>query len=273
MDAHLDWVSWTLPTKIEPIDQHDLKTTARIQMKGVSDDHSQFLFGELTFDRTTGRAPYRICVVREDYGLRVYGSSPTETVLYELSGRGCETLGTLENGREFIGPLCERITRLDLAVDIRTDVGPIEFANEAENGRFRSRSEIVSDTGTTVYVGSPKSGRFARVYRYNHPHPRAALLRVEFVFRGKLARAAATQLYQQKDARAMVAVMGNTWGWLHRCWQPDIQTDEKVFAPSSSRAEQDTARWLYVQVVPAMRRMLKTGALNMTDFLEEVYKQ
>lgn len=273
MDAHIDWLSWTLPVTAEPVDIHDLKTEARIQLKGISNGHYDYCFDGQAFDQAPGRAPYRYSLQRGDGGFRVFGVSHTHTVLYELSGRGCEGLVTREDQQTFAHILMERFTRIDYAVDIRCETDPMEFCDNSEPGHFRSRSDIRSDTGTTCYVGSPKSGRFARIYRYNPPHPRADLLRCEFVFRGKLARAFARDLCSTLDQQELVARLGNTYGFLHPVWQPGVETDEKVLAPHSSKKEQDTVRWLYKQVVPAMRRMLKSGALNMTDFLEVVYQE
>jgi hypothetical protein len=42
--------------------------------------------------------------------------------------------------------------------------------------------------------------------------------------------------------------------------------------PIITRGNEDTVRWLYVQVVPALRRMIAEGAIDVTDFLEEVYR-
>lgn len=272
MQTHLDWVSWTLETKQEPVDQHQLKTFARVQIHGIGEEHYDYLFDGQTFGRIPGRAPYRLCLERDDKAFRVYGGSPTGTILYELTGTGCAGLHDLDSAGLFISPIRDRVTRLDIATDIRTSTTPTEFTDSMFHQRFRSKSVITSDTGETVYVGSPKSGRFCRVYRYNPPHPRSVLLRVEFVFRGKLAKSTAVYLLQQTDKQTMVAALGNTFGFSHDDWKPSVETDEKLIAPTSSKDEQDTLMWLYKQVVPAMKRLIASGTLSMTDFLEEVYR-
>lgn len=262
-----------MPLKVEPKDAADLYHTARVQMKGVSHEHQDYLFDGQAIDRVPSRAPYRIALGRDDRSFTVFGNSHTGTVLYELTGRGCSGLYEWERAQVFISPLVDRLTRIDLAVDMENSTRPSVFSNERGPNGFRSLSYITSDTGETVYIGSPKSDRFARVYRYNEPHPRSHLLRVEFVFRRNLARSAAAELLDTKTKSELMAKLGNTWGLQHREWRPEYHSDETIRTPSLTRNDEDTLMWLYKQVAPAIRRMLKTGALDMTDFLEKVYHQ
>lgn len=271
MDLHIDWLSWTFDTDVEPITTSELYLFGRKRIKEVSNGHEAITFNGQSIEQAVSRAPYRLCLERADRGFRVFGASHTETLLYELTGRGCEGLRKYEDAAAFIAPLFDRITRVDYAVDIRTDVKPSVFANERSHRAFRSLSFIRSDTGETVYVGSPKSDRFCRVYRYNPPHPRADLLRVEFVFRRKLAAAAAQSMVETESSAQFMARLGVTYGWNHRVWQPDFVTEEKLKVPIFSRDEQKTVFWLYNQVAPAMKRLVAEGHLDITDFLQHVF--
>jgi hypothetical protein len=69
-----------------------------------------------------------------------------------------------------------------------------------------------------------------------------------------------------------VAKLGNTFGWSHTDWRPDVKTDEKMTVPIVSRGNEDTIRWLYAQVAPAIRRLLEAESLDLADFLEFIYK-
>lgn len=278
MDSHIDWLSFTLVRPDQQQHENSCKSLMELRyeaeelLRRVSHEHRTYVFNGFGFEACGGRAPYRYALGRDDGGVRCFGGGPQSGVLYELSGRACEGIRSFAAASAFLAPIMERITRLDIAADIRSECRPGEFANARSHQGFRSTSFIKSDTGETVYVGSPKSDRFCRVYRYNKPHPRAELLRVEFVFRRGLARDAARSLLRAKDFSEFVALLGNTYGWRHRIWQPGHQTDERLSVPIITRGNEDTVRWLYVQVVPALRRMIAEGAIDVTDFLEEVYR-
>lgn len=270
MDAHIDWLSFTLDRKESIVSVAQLDHEAKELLRRLSNEHRSYIYDGQGFDRCGGRAPYSLSLARADGGVRVFGGGPQTGVLYELSGRACEGLRTGDAARSFLAPIVDRITRLDYAVDIRTETRPAVFANARSHQGFRSLSFIQSATGETVYVGSPKSDRFCRVYRYNPPHPRSALLRVEFVFRRQLAKDAARALLSAPNDETFVAQLGNTYGWTHPIWKPGEQTNERLKASIITRADEDTVSWLYKQVAPAMRRLIDQEALDLTAFLEFV---
>lgn len=249
----------------------ELYKNAKQKLKEIGHHVEILFFNGEGFEPTGGRAPYRVAIARDDHGARIHGASHTETILYELSGRGCEPLRDSESAASVLGSVHESITRLDVAVDIITRSSPSDFANSRSHDRFRSVAFIRSATGETVYVGSAKSDRFCRVYRYNPPHPRSELLRVEYVFRRGLARDAALQLSQADGWENYLGRVGNTYGFNHESWQPESRTDERLSSPIVERKDADTVHWLYAQVVPAVRRLVQSGALDMTDWLEYIY--
>jgi len=271
VDGHIDWLSFTLDRKEPVVSVMQLDHEARELLRRVSDEHKAYIYNGQGFERCGGRAPYSFALARADGGVRVFGGGAQTGVLYELSGRACEGLRTADAASRFLAPIVERITRMDYAVDIRCNSRPSVFANARAHGGFRSISFIQSATGETVYVGSPKSDRFCRVYRYNSPHPRSALLRVEFVFRRRLAKDAARALLNAPNEPFFVAQLGNTYGWNHPEWKPGEKTDERVKAAILTRADEDTIAWLYKQVAPAIRRLLAQDAIDLADFLEHVY--
>lgn len=272
MDARVDWISFTLKTDAHIINSSDLYHAAKGLLKGISDDHKTYIFNGTGFDPSKGRAPYTVALARNDSGCRIYGGGALKSVLFEISGRGCEGLHPLPHAQRFIAGVLSGITRVDFALDIRTRTRPSDFANNRHHQAFRSVSFIKSDTGETVYVGSPKSDRFARVYRYNAPHPRHELLRIEHVFRRGLARTTAEIFIREPSTERFVSAMGNTWGWQHEDWRPNVHTDEKISIPAATRENMDTVNWLYKQVAPAMRRLMREGAIDITDWLEFVYE-
>lgn len=272
MDGHVDWLSWTEPTKIEQRSPDDLYQMAKQKSKERLGTAHEILWDGQGIDTAVSRAPYRLSVARDDNGFQVYGASHTETILYELRGRGCEPLRHEEIEQPFVDCLRDRVSRFDYAVDIETETRPTDFANEREHSRFRSVGFIRSATGETVYVGSAKSDRFCRVYRYNPPHPRSHLLRVEFVFRRQLARAAARDFAQATTPEIFIAQLGNTYGFTHSDWRPSETTDERLRVPILERKDSDTVHWLYTQVAPALTRLLTETSFDLTEFLEFVYE-
>lgn len=273
MDKHIDWLSFTLDRGESIVTSAQLYHEAKELLRRVSNDHKQFIFDGAGFDVCGGRAPYRYALARDDNGVRLFGGGAQTGILYEVSGRACEGFRSLDSARAFLSPIIERVTRLDYACDIRADTKPSDFSNKRSHQGFRSISYIKSSTGETVYVGSPKSDRFCRAYRYNHPHPRAHLLRIEFVFRRGLARDAARALCGASSEETFAAALGNTYGFIHPVWQPGEQTDERLRVPVVMRGQDETVSWLYKQVAPALRRLLKEDAINLADWLEFVMSQ
>lgn len=243
---------------------------AKELLRRVSNDHKTYIYNGSGFDRCGGRAPYSFSLARDDHGVRVFGGGPQTGVLYEVAGRACEGLRTHASACKFLSPIVERITRLDYAVDVQCDTRPAHFSDKRSHKGFRSISYIQSDTGETVYVGSPKSDRFCRVYRYNKPHPRHNLLRVEFVFRRGLARNAAQSLCRAQSAQDFTSMLGNTYGWTHPVWRPGVVTDERLRVPIVTRHSDDTVAWLYKQCAPALAKKLKEEAIDLPAFLEYV---
>lgn len=273
MDIHIDWLSFTLEEGRQPHSIYDLLQLANGRINKNHESLGKEIFNGLDWTAGPGRPPYAYALARQDNGAFVYGGSHTRTILYELSGRGCEFL------REGLQPLrdddyfYERVTRIDLACDVLTDTRPSDFCAERSTQRFRTTGDIRSDSGETTYIGSPKSDRLCRVYRYHKPHPRSGLLRIEFVFRRGMAERAVQELVAAENAAQFVAAAGNTYGFTHPDWRPGVETEERLTGRIIKKSQDGTIGWLYKQVVPAMRRLMREGALDMTEFLEHVYRE
>ena len=133
-------------------------------------------------------------------------------------------------------------------------------------GRMRSRTHISSDTGETVYIGSRKSEQFVRIYRYSQPHPRAHLLRVEYVARKKTAKAIA--------AKVLTDDLSSIYSWVVGKFSlPDaVGSDYAASDVSLEVYHKDTSKtmlWLIKSVAPAMRRLIASGDLNLAEFILE----
>lgn len=273
VDGHVDWLSWTMRPHSEVRTASDLYANGKRCARELSNEHETILFNGTRLDRASRISNFDLCLARESGDFRLAGGGPTGYILFNLSGRGCDDIREPELSRRFVSQIAPLLTRFDYAVDIPTSVRPSHFVNARSHKGFRTISLIRSDSGETVYVGSRKSDRFARVYRYNDPHPRHALLRVEYVFRRAMARTAAIQYCESEGDDRFQSKLGNTWGWSHSCYNPAEQTDERIEVPVVDRETEQTIFWLYRQVAPALARVMKTGGFDMADFLQCVYNQ
>lgn len=271
MNGHVDWLSWTVPCQSEPRTAEQSFYIAKNMSERLCEGVSEIFFNSSDYEQKAGRAPYRYQLVARDTGVRIFGGGATQTCLIEASGRGCDAIHEPTLSRYVVGALASRVSRFDYAVDARCGLLPVEFTREPKHNKFRAKSVINSDTGQTVYVGSPRSDRFARVYRYNPPHPRSELLRVEFVFRRGLAKSASERFAKSKSEKDFIGSCFATWGFRAERLGHTVLEAETIRTPERSQHEGKTVTWLYRQVAPAVRRLIDDDALNVADWLEYVY--
>lgn len=219
----------------------------------------------------TARAPYNSSMLRGDHGATVFAHQMLNHGLVEVGGIGMDTLGGVEAEIFIASEVAKRLTRIDIAVDIFTEVRPDEFCAHRETGRFKSWGEQKSEAGHTIYVGSRTSDRYARVYRYNDPHPRHQFLRVEHVLKAEQAKAAVSQI-KDVGLETFVAMLGNTFGWHHETWSVAEETDEAVKAWRPERRAGKTVMWLHSQVVPAIIKLHREGTINAHSLFADFIK-
>lgn len=267
MQTKIDWLSFTLPTPVEPSISTDIFEIARQLSNRHLKEKNLVIFNGTGFEIGGGRAPYRYSMERADRGVRVFAGSNTGTILFEITGRACAVFEQLVDAKDFIALIARNITRIDVATDIECSVDPEEFTDQRSIQRFKSTSVIRSATGTTSYVGSPASDRFARVYRFSEPHPRSASLRVECVFRRNLARSAGHAVLDAASWGELAQRTAASYGWQHPVWDVKNEAALAIKAPHNTQQEAGTVSWLYTQVAPAIRRLMKSGAFDLTEWL------
>jgi len=234
----------------------------------ISDD----VFGKLPWgEASKGRAPFSIKWQPKGMGITIFANPSLAYLLVEASGKGCDYLRQSGHDREIIRRVQSSVTRIDLATDLDTLHSPKEYVLKCTEMRVRSKAEMNSDQGETIYLGSPKSERFTRVYKYAEPHPRSELLRVEQVFRRKHARAIASALVEQGVDKVSEAAARayhlDVSGWL----DDDAKKGEVSF-PKAERNMGGTTFWLIKQVAPAFRRLVRDGIITDPDaFLKQYF--
>jgi len=193
--------------------------------------------------------------------ISLFASPTLSHCCVEISGQGCERL--IEQGLlgEILAIISERVTRIDIACDIETDVKPMDFVENVEHKRMRASGFQKSESGETCYVGSQKSDRYARVYRYYEPHPRARLLRVEHVFRREGAKVVA-QACIDSGIDSVAEAAGCAFGWAHPAWNTAATQAVDISVVAAERGAGKTIFWLVHSVAPAIQRLIADGTIR-----------
>lgn len=207
------------------------------------------------------RAPYTDAWALPEKGITLFAGIALTHCCVEVSGEGCEILIRSDLLTRVLEMVASRVTRVDIACDIETDVLPLDFAEKRTHKRFQSDGYQNSKTGKTQYIGSKKSDRFARIYRYSKPHPRSHLLRVEHVFHKAYAKQVASEIIA-KGVESVARASGLAFGWSHEVWQPDILESAIISVVHERRETGKTVFWLVSSVASAFKRLCADGTIS-----------
>jgi len=263
----IDYYSFTIPIRAPfgEIDHESIAFAINSFTTLISADHSH-KFGVGSWGVEQAKGFYSIRLRHEVSGVALSIGTVNAHVFCELSGRACGNLDAIEQLTPIIKATYIHCSRIDFAIDILTDEDPERFS-ALRNGRaFKSNGTINSPSGKTCYFGSRSSERMARVYRYNEPHPRAALLRVEAEYKGGAAKVAAEHLLETTLFQACLDAH-HPFGWKHPDWKPDGYTGEKLPYKSYNPSNASTVRWLYGDVITALRKAINEGLVELDDWL------
>lgn len=273
MDAKLDWVSFTFAW--ENVDTDNDKQAYLLVEDAleatVGEGGFKLLLEGQQWEFGKGRKPYS-CSVGGGNGVRIYFNHKINHALVEISGEGCSRVFSSPGGEYLLQSVKDRVTRIDIAVDMQCDVMPSEFVSHRSATRHKSFSHVVSDTGETCYIGSMSSNRYARVYRYNEPHPRSGLLRAEHVFRQEDAKRV-VEFGFENGIDKLVQEAGAIFGWTHDAWDFEPPTVRELKAHREEREDAATVKWLYDTVAPSIARLAKSGKLDVKAFLSHLYRK
>jgi len=260
--THVDWVTFTMPMIYgidTPAAYADAIARGFLDMFG--EQIRADVFGGEWKRNEKSRAPYTDSWKMGEGGIALFASPNLAHCCVEISGHGCELLLEAKMLDLVIRHCRERVTRIDIACDIETDVTPLEFVSHTSHERMRSSGHYVSETGETCYVGSQKSDRFCRVYRYNSPHPRSALLRIEYVFRREQAKSV-VNAYLESGEQAVSHAAGKAFGFSHDCWQPEESGGANITVISDNHKGGNTVFWLVDTVAPCFQRLVREGVIK-----------
>lgn len=257
----IDWLSFSVATS--PYNgtdnfrayQHDIIATIRDSIPSFD-----YLLNCLpdAWDEGQGRPPYSWSQVQR--GIRIFFGFNTPTALVEISGIGCDTLrdfGIMEKMFQETD-----MSRIDIAFDVKCDTYPSEIvSNHMTGNKMRSRQTIISDTGETVYIGSRKSDRYLRIYRFNEPHPRHEWLRFEFVLRKKYASRVREQLAQGIKPEIIAYSLAEQYQIEFPAFFNSTTTIDVSGIRGTTTANK-TEMWLIKQAIPAFWKLVKEGHIE-----------
>ena len=261
--ARIDWLSFTTRLPKKPLDyqgfEADIRKALRYRFPMLPSLDAAIAQG------VANRRPYTR--IMQDGGIAVLFNPSVSQVLIEISGKGCAALGhdalmhLLQSTEHTGGNVLERLTRIDLALDIETGVMPAQIVAEGYSARFEANASINEQSGHTEYVGSAHSDRMCRVYRYNPPHERAHLLRFEYVLRRDAAKAAARAVIQQ-GIDPVIGSLEHVFAWKHPA-ATSYDTGRRITAwKPVDKKNANTLRWVVTAVFPALERLEREGALS-----------
>jgi len=272
MRVLVDWLSFTLPVQGSDGDLEDFASSVMHTLyKHLGEEIFENVLNTEWTERTGGRAPYSYSHDVGETGIVVFTNPKRRELLLEVGGKGCEYLRDKVLLTKTIANVQTTVTRIDLAVDIKTTTLPHVFVPETNYPATLSYSRLSSKSGETVYLGSQRSEKFTRIYRYKAPHPRHKLLRVEFVFRRKVARTVCAELLVQ-GAKAVAKWAGEKAKLLHSDWQPEDDHEEFFVFDRPDREAGKTTYWLIQSVAPAFKRLVREGVITKPlDFLQTYF--
>lgn len=217
----------------------------------------------------TGKGFYASLVIDKATGARLSWGDVNSHVFIELTGIACEALRTAGVFHLLLPVIAKRVSRIDLSGDTETELQPEHVIGSFYRDNDMTYSLINTDDGQTVYIGSRKSEKFLRVYRYREPHPRAALLRVEFELKGDRAKQTADEIMSNGIVQTFQKY-ANGYKWDTDALFDETWTEGKLKARKYDRDKGGALLWILEQVKPALVRAHREGLINIDEFFAMV---
>lgn len=264
----IDYYAFTIPTRspFGDIDHEALEFIVKAAVTFLQLEPESFQFG-LRWQVEGAKHPYKTRLRHIVTDLCLSVGSVNAHVYVELAGKACNTFDATGQLDTFIHIACDRTSRIDFAVDIETGEAPAVFSASRNNMAFKSNGHKDSPSGSTYYVGGRTSERMARVYRYEPPHPRSHLLRVEAEYKGDAGKIAA-EYYLKVGVQQACIDAHQAFQWTHPTWTPSLPSQGKIPYKKYRPENASTVRWLYGDVVTALSKAVTSGLIDLDDWLD-----
>lgn len=264
----VDYVSFTIPVP-QLLDQWE--TMDRLDMGNLFDDRTtdfvEFLAKQENWRYFKNKGRFNQGVRFDDAGLSLLWGDKPDVTLAQFSGQGCKFLRDNDLIEGVLNAWLDKITRIDLAIDFESDADPEDVARQLSNKRFKTDAHEKSNTGVTWYVGSYKSDRFARVYRYSDKLKRGNTIRIEYQFSDGAARHASANILD-KGIIMVMEELHNLYGWRHS----DVVFDRehaKYQSPPRPKTRAGKEYWLREQVLPSLEKEGLAGNIEILVWLRD----
>lgn len=259
----IDWLTFTVWRNLSTTESYERSTLDSLHnivefMRSVGVEFEFVPTGK-------SRRPYTDSYKSLGHSCVLMTNKSLEYATLEFTGQGCSQLirdKVMNKVVNYMVQNGQKCTRFDVAVDFKVDDSPMQFVQAGYSDRIKSFGHNKTSTGETVYLGSPKSDRMVRVYKYNKPHPRAGLLRVELVGRRKVAQDA-LEIWYQDGPNAAVAYLAKSYKFEAKLWQ-DVELDLWTVetATEGLRSDGKTITWLLSQVKSALVKLALADKLS-----------
>lgn len=268
VDVKVDWFAYTVPLVSGTDDQSP--DTIAFMLKSAN----SFVLGCLDgimetskWELTNRGGFYSVMLTDTVSSARLSWGKTNNHVYVELPGKACEFLRDRINLNDLIQQAASRCSRIDIAGDWLSDLEPRDVIGDDYATGRKSFSQIRSNEGLTVYVGSRKSDRFMRVYRYRKPHPRNHLLRFEHENKGQIAKSTCISILES-GLQETFSFLQNGYHWdlleINR-----LSTCEGKIASNRNRSDEvHTLLWIIDTVAPALAAAARKGLINLDEFIE-----
>jgi hypothetical protein len=270
LQAKLDWFAFTFPiTLLGDKDNENTVHHIRRALGSHAGAAANILIGSPILEWQAGRGFYTHSIRDPRTLVSINWSAGNPYAQCELSGSACDVVLNTITAAELAQCANGRATRIDLAVDILCDLSPQEFCRSGYSPRILSSSHIETPSGKTSYIGSRKGERMARVYRFNPPHPREKLLRIEVELKGDAAKMVCEEM-KVSEFRTLVMMANRTFAWQNPIWNEGKVMVSKIPARPYDREGSETLMWIEKQVRPALIRAWHEGLLQLPRWLNEL---
>lgn len=276
---HLDWLRYTVPWDFDKTGKENL-------------DNAVFLHPLFA---TTGES----ASIGQGYdsGFKLgagmvfwHTKRPEQGVSIQLSGSDLQSardagIAELDLLR-FVAARGGKVSTLHSCIDVKNAGAGLSGLQEAiAEGSYTSRARHIGHytsstkgkgswhSGTTVYIGSPKSAVQIRVYnKAAEQHVAGDWTRIEIVWRGKYAQAASTAMLSQGIS---AVTRGGIQHQAHFSlpWWEYAMRGETSPPPQVRRRERGTITWLKNAVLPVLEREIDAERKTNSDTLYALYAE
>jgi hypothetical protein len=266
----IDYYSFTLPFKFPPVIsieelKHLVISTIGKEIKIPPFDNSKIE----DWSTELGSRHYHTRLRHLQTDVCISYGNVNEHLFFELAGKACNSLDSINALDDLISVTFRRTSRIDFAIDIKSEIDPRAYTLNRKSKSFKSSGENRTPSGRTSYIGSRQGERMARVYRYEPPHPRAEYLRVEAEYKGDAAKAAAEYYVAHGIQEACLAAHA-PFQWTDPAWSPEAEPQGKIKYKSYRPDNASTVHWLYGDVITALSKAIKNDLVDLDDWLSKL---